>query len=126
MTKNASTKSLIPSLLVYNIEETINFYQVLGFKLTGISPSKEQANWIEVRRVDIAMQFYSNPPIGTSKKPICSGTFYIQSTEVNKLAESLKGKIEFEWGPMKTDVGTFEFGVKDPNGYFIAFVQTEA
>ena len=53
--------------------------------------------------------------------PICSGTFYLFPDDVDALAEQLAGKVEFAWGPETMDYGLREFGLRDPDGYFIAF-----
>ncbi len=39
------------------------------------------------------------------------------------LALELRGKVDFAWGPETMDDGVHEFGVQDPNGYFIAFTE---
>ncbi|HET9217825.1 MAG TPA: bleomycin resistance family protein, partial [Terriglobia bacterium] len=55
--------------------------------------------------------------------PVCSGTFYIDPESVLRLAEELRGRVDFAWGPEVMDYGMREFAVQDPNGYFIAFTE---
>jgi hypothetical protein len=39
------------------------------------------------------------------------------------LAEEFRGKIEFARGPEAMEYGMREFGVQDPNGYYLAFTE---
>jgi catechol 2,3-dioxygenase-like lactoylglutathione lyase family enzyme len=114
---------LIPSLLVRDMSETLAFYQKLGFQVTGRSSDGPSPEWAEVTRNSIILQFYSDPPHGTPSAPVCSGTFYIYSESVAALADEFRGKVEFAWGPEVMDYGMLEFGIRDPNGYFLAFTE---
>lgn len=80
-------RRLVPALLVRDMNETLAFYQALGFTLTGCHPSQAAPTW-------------AAPP-----QPVCSGTFYIFPDSVPKLAEELRGKVSFAWGPEVMDYG---------------------
>ncbi len=112
---------LVPSLLVRDMPASLAFYRKLGFEVTGCHPDSQQPTWAEVSRDGVALQFYTQPPAGTPPKPICSGTFYLFPEDVGALAEELRGKVEFAWGPEVMDYGMREFGVRDPDGYNLAF-----
>ncbi|MEQ8824076.1 MAG: hypothetical protein RIC14_06865 [Filomicrobium sp.] len=112
--------SVIPSLLVNDLEETLAFYERLGFVTTG----RQQAgngHWAEVRRDDVVLHFFTDPPIGIADIPTLSGTIYFHPDDVTSLAAEWKGKVEFAWGPEVMPYGNNEFGITDPNGYFLAF-----
>jgi len=79
--------------------------------------------WAEVARGSIVLQFHTEPPHGTPTEPVCSGTFYVFLRSVTDLAEELRGKVDFAWGPEVMEYGMREFAVQDPNGYFIAFAE---
>jgi catechol 2,3-dioxygenase-like lactoylglutathione lyase family enzyme len=111
---------LVPALLVRNMSETLAFYAKLGFRLTGCYP-QGSPTWAEVSRDSVTLQFHTEPPHGTPATPVCSGTFYVFPESVLALAEEYRGKVEFAWAPEVMDYGMREFGVRDPNGYFIAF-----
>lgn len=115
---------LVPALLVRNMDETLAFYQQLGFQLTGRRPSETAPNWAEVKRDSVVLQFHTVPSCGTPSEPVCSGTFYIFPESVAALAEELRGRVDFAWGPEVMDYGMREFAVQDPNGYFIAFTES--
>ena len=35
----------------------------------------------------------------------------------------VRGKVKLAWGPEVMDYGVAEFGLRDPNGYFIGFTE---
>ncbi|MCG8605944.1 hypothetical protein MJD09_13255 [bacterium] len=114
---------LVPALLVHDMKETIAFYQVLGFQITGKSADESSPQWAEVMRDSIVIQFHSEPPCGTPETSVCSGTFYLYPDSVTNLAEEFRNKVDFAWGPEVMDYGMREFGIRDPNGYFLAFTE---
>lgn len=113
---------VIPSLLVNDIHKTIAFFKLLGFEMTGIS-NERSPTWVELSLGQIVFQFFCEPPRGVPDKPVMSGTIYLYSNNVKRIAEGLNEQVEFEWGPVTMDYGIFEFGVRDPNGYYIAFAE---
>jgi catechol 2,3-dioxygenase-like lactoylglutathione lyase family enzyme len=115
---------LVPSLLAREIVETVRFYtEILGFRLTGRHPDKEHPEWVELTRDGVALQFFAEPPKTIPDQPILSGTLYVYPDSVTALAEELDGKVAFEWGPEVMEYGMREFGIRDPNGYVLAFTE---
>jgi len=123
MTQVNIGQRLVPALLVRDMRETLAFYETLGFVLTGCHPDRSNPTWVEVKRDSVVLQFHTDPPHGTPSEPICSGTFYIYPASVSALADELRGKVEFAWGPEVMPYGMRECAVQDPNGYFIAFTE---
>jgi catechol 2,3-dioxygenase-like lactoylglutathione lyase family enzyme len=117
------SQRLVPALLVRNMAETLAFYRKLGFELTGCHPDEDRPTWVEVARDRVVLQFHTEPPCGTPNEPICSGTFYFYPEDVVVLADELRGKVEFAWGPEVMEYGMREFGIQDPNGYYLAFTE---
>ena len=114
---------LVPALLVDNLPETLAFYRNLGFEVTAYHPDQQHATWAEVERDGVTFQFHTEPSRGTPQQPVCSGTFYLYPRSVSALAEELRGSVEFAWGPEVMEYGMHEFGVRDPNGYYLAFTE---
>jgi len=108
---------------VRDIAETLAFYRRLGFTVTGAHPKESAATWAEVHRNGVSLMFHTEPPHGTPTSPVFSGTFYFRPQSVAALADEFRGVVEFAWGPDVMDYGTFEFGVQDPNGYYLAFAE---
>lgn len=116
-------RRLVPALLVRDMDETLEFYRTLGFRLTGSYPTRSDPTWAEVQRDSVTLQFHTEPPQGTPASPVCSGTFYLFPESVTDLAEELRGKVDFVWGPEVMEYGMREFAVQDPNGYYLAFTE---
>jgi hypothetical protein len=103
------------------MDATLAFYGKLGFSVTGRHPEEGTPTWAEIRRDEVVLWFYTEPPRGTPGSPILSGTLYLFPESVDDLAEELSGRVEFTWGPETMEYGMREFAVRDPDGYFIAF-----
>lgn len=76
---------LTPSLLVADMAASLRFYESLGFRVTGCSPDAGPT-WAEVRRDDVLIQLFTEPPHGVSDKPCLSGTLYLYPESVDALA----------------------------------------
>jgi hypothetical protein len=60
--------------------------------------------------------------LGTiSADGICTIDSYIFPDNVSALAEELRNKLDFAWGPEVMEYGMGEFAVHDPNGYSLLF-----
>ena len=114
---------LVPALLVRDMRETLAFYAELGFSLSACHPNSANPTWAEVRRDTIAIQFHTDPPTGTPGSPTFSGTFYLYPESVMALSAELRDRVAFAWGPEEMDYGMREFGLQDPNGYYLAFTE---
>ena len=108
---------IIPALLTRDMQQTLQFYTTLGFQTVGSD------DWAEVSRDGVALQFHSTPPVGTPEQPVMSGTLYFYIGDVDALAAEFAGKAKFEWGPEVMPYGIKEFGLRDPNGYYVAFAE---
>jgi catechol 2,3-dioxygenase-like lactoylglutathione lyase family enzyme len=114
---------LVPALLVNDLPESLAFYRKLGFEVTGCHPDPERPLWAEVERDGVALQFHTEPACGTPHKPVCSGTFYFFPEDVRALAAEFRDQVPFAWGPEVMEYGMRDFGVQDPNGYYLAFTE---
>lgn len=58
-------------------------------------------------------------------KPQFTGTMYFNLIGVREFFESIKDRVEIVW-PLETmDYGQQEFGIRDPDGYLLAFAEVE-
>jgi predicted enzyme related to lactoylglutathione lyase len=55
--------------------------------------------------------------------PHCTGTIYFFLEDVDEYYETVKAKAIVRWPPENMSHGTREFGVKDCNGYTLAFAR---
>jgi catechol 2,3-dioxygenase-like lactoylglutathione lyase family enzyme len=126
MTTTLADARMVPALLVRDMAETLEFYSRLGFTLRGCAPAPDSPTWAEVERGAVRLQFHSDPPQGTPASPVCSGTFYVYADDIPALAREFEDNVEFAWGPEVMHYGMLEFGIRDPNGYYLAFTQPAA
>lgn len=114
---------VVPALLVKDMSETLAFYRKLGFELSGCHPDQHNPAWAEVQRDGAVLQFHTEPPCGTRSEPVFTGTLYFYPESVDALADELRTKVEFAWGPDVMVYGMKEFAVQDPDGYYLAFTE---
>jgi len=115
---------VLPCLLVADMRLTLEFYvDVLGFTQTGYYPIESEPIRTEVRRDDVAILFYSESPRFSNDSPQWTGALYIFPESVHQLADELRGKVPFLWGPEETEFGVREFAIRDPNGYLLVFAE---
>ena len=114
---------LTPALLVRDLEASLAFYGRLGFEASGRWPEQGVATWAEVRRDGVVLQLYTDAPVGTPGEPCLSGTLYMYVDDVGALAAELSGEVELHWGPEEMEYGQKELGLRDPDGYFLAFAE---
>ena len=116
-------RGTVPSLRVRDVARTIAFYRdLLGFALIGRHPA-DDPTWVALAHGPVELQFFSDPPIGVGE-PGLAGTLYLYPDDVRALAERLRGRVPFEWGPEVMPYGMREFAILDPDGYRIAFTET--
>ncbi len=60
------TSRITPSLLARDLGETLAFYQILGFRVTG---GGVDGGWLELTLGEASLQFYSDPPVSTPTSP---------------------------------------------------------
>jgi catechol 2,3-dioxygenase-like lactoylglutathione lyase family enzyme len=103
---------------------SLDFYvDVLGFTQTGYYPIESNPIRTEVRRDGVAIILFTEALRSIGETPSLSGGLYVFPESVDKLADELRGKVPFVWGPQDTEYGTHEFAIRDPDGYTIVFAR---
>jgi catechol 2,3-dioxygenase-like lactoylglutathione lyase family enzyme len=115
---------VLPALLVTDMRRSLDFYvHKLGFVQTGYYPIESDPIRTEVRRDGVAIILLADAQHVAGEQPAFTGGLYIFPESVDRLAEELRGKVPFEWGPEETEFGVREFGIRDPNGYLLIFAE---
>jgi catechol 2,3-dioxygenase-like lactoylglutathione lyase family enzyme len=115
---------VLPCLLVSDMRRSLDFYlDVLGFTQTGYYPIESEPIRTEVRRDHVAIVLYTEQIHGSDQSPAFTGALYIFPKSIEILADELRGKVPFAWGPGDTDFGIREFAVRDPDGYTLVFAE---
>ncbi|VVN87819.1 VOC family protein [Pseudomonas fluorescens] len=104
-------------LLCNDLVGTGNYYhETLGFT---VADSLEST--ITVRLDDCSLTFTEQNIWGS---PVTfSGTLYFAISNVDRYYESVKDKTAIAWPLQDMPYGSREFGLRDCNGYYLAFTQ---
>jgi catechol 2,3-dioxygenase-like lactoylglutathione lyase family enzyme len=117
-------RRVLPCLFVSDMQRSLDFYlDVLRFTQTGYYPIESEPTRTEVRRDDVAIILYSESIRSSDQPPGFTGALYVFPECIESLADELRGKVPFAWGPEDTDFGIREFAVRDPDGYTPVFAK---
>jgi catechol 2,3-dioxygenase-like lactoylglutathione lyase family enzyme len=123
MTTNLGHR-VLPCLLVTDMRRSLDFYLVtLGFTQTSYYPIESQPIRTEVRRDDIAIILYTEPVHARDQPPSFTGALYIFPEAIDHVADELRGKVPFAWGPEDNEFDIREFAIRDPDGYTLVFAE---
>jgi uncharacterized glyoxalase superfamily protein PhnB len=123
-------ESLSPNLISDSVNASVDFYtKHLGFSLVTSVPEKGTYDWAMIQRDGVTLMFQSlkslqedMPSLKLDKKGSL-GTFFIKMNGIEELYKSLQGKVDIALEWRVTFYGMKEFGVKDPDGYFMVFAE---
>lgn len=123
-------ESLSPNLISDNVNASVDFYtKHLGFTLAASVPETGEYGWAMIERDGVTIMFQSlkslnedMPGLKLDKKGSI-GTFFIKMKGIEELYESVKGKVEIALEWRVTFYGMKEFGIKDPDGYYMVFAE---
>lgn len=113
--------SLKPMLYTKQLKDTIDFYtQVLGFECAAF---EAEWGWASLIKDDVEIMLaYPNTSI-PFESPVFSGSFYIQTENVELLWEQCKDKSTICYPIEDFEYGMREFAIYDNNGYLLQFGQ---
>lgn len=104
-------------LKCHDVETTRAFYrEILNFEVFD----SDQGS-CTVQKEDCTIVFSAEGL--WSGNPECTGTIYLFINDVDAYYESIKEKVIVLWPLQDMPYGTREFGVKDYDGYHLAFAQ---
>ncbi len=123
--------SISPNIFVNDINETIKFYAILGFKVVMSVPEEGDFVWAMMSNGKVNFMFQTFESLGSelpsiSRKDGGSLLLYIQMKEIREFYEKIKDKVNILKGLEKTFYGATEFSVQDINGYILTFAENEA
>jgi catechol 2,3-dioxygenase-like lactoylglutathione lyase family enzyme len=115
----AKLTALTPMFWTTKIAATVVFYtEVLGFEC----PIKEEG-WAVLMRDEIeVMLAYPNPHVPFDG-PMFTGSFYINTTNVDELWHAFKDKCNICYPIDDFEYGMREFAIYDNNNYILQFGQ---
>lgn len=114
-------KTLTPILYTSDLPATIGFYtNFLGFT---IHAGDADTGWASLRRDQVEIMLSLPNAHIPFDKAIFTGSFYINTDQVDELWDSLKERTRIVYDLQDFDYGMREFAIYDNNGYVIQFGQ---
>ena len=112
--------NVMPVLRVQDLQRSIDWYtQVIGFELLWRGANDGEGENCMLRAGAVSIMLSTGSHLGN--KPAFTGTLYLATPEVTAFYNRVKSRVDLVW-PLETmDYGTVEFGVRDPDGYTLAF-----
>jgi uncharacterized glyoxalase superfamily protein PhnB len=119
-------KSAVPTFLVPDVASTARWYaEHLGFRTTGTFPKLEPYAYASVQRdgaeiMLLSLVGYEKPDL-SARRPEGLWDAYIRLRGVHALYDAVRGEAFIQMSLKKQPYGDWEFEVRDPNGYVLAF-----
>ena len=115
---------VMPVLKVTDFETALRFYQeVLGFVVQWrFEDDGGQTAALELGETTIMLSTGEHLGVG---KPVFTGTLYVDMTGVREFWERVNNRAPTVWPLEEMDYGTLEFGIRDPDGYVLAFSEPQ-
>jgi uncharacterized glyoxalase superfamily protein PhnB len=124
-------KKAVLELMVDDMERSIQWYtDVLGFKKSMATPEINPV-FVSLSNENVDIMLYSrqefSKEIPKFKEINLGGSFvlYISVENIQSLYNSIKEKAKIIQELHKTDYGSEEFSLEDPNGYVLMFGEIE-
>jgi catechol 2,3-dioxygenase-like lactoylglutathione lyase family enzyme len=114
--------NIVPVLKVSDIQRAREFYTgVLGFAVTWQAPNDGGGENCMLQAGCASLLLSTGSHLGD--KPQFTGTLYFNMIDVQAFFEEVKDKAHLVW-PLETmDYGQMEFGIRDCDGYTLAFAE---
>jgi catechol 2,3-dioxygenase-like lactoylglutathione lyase family enzyme len=118
----AEFKQIVPVLKVAELQRSVDFYTcVLGFSLVWRAGNDGGGENAMLQGGATSLLLSTGSHLGG--KPQFTGTLYFQMSGVQELFERVRNQVEIVW-PMETmEYGQREFGIRDLDGYTLAFAE---
>ncbi|MDH0648736.1 bleomycin resistance family protein [Pseudomonas sp. GD03858] len=111
---------IAPILYCADLQATRTHYRdVLGFTVTDSAESTLTVQLQDCRLLFTQADLWQ-------QSPGCSGTFYLVIDDVEGYHSRVRAGANIAWPLRDTSYGSREFGVRDCNGYFLAFSDSRA
>ncbi|MDX9847011.1 MAG: VOC family protein [Tenuifilaceae bacterium] len=120
--------SLTPNFFVKDINQTINFYKILGFEVIMTVPEQSPFVWVMMANESVSLIFQSFESLDDELPQINrtdggSLIFYIKMKGILDFFNKISDSVEVVKGLGKTFYGATEFSILDNNGYVLTFAE---
>jgi catechol 2,3-dioxygenase-like lactoylglutathione lyase family enzyme len=115
-------EKVVPVLKVSDLQKSVDFYtNILGFTVCwrAANDGGGENCMLQAGAANVLLSTGSH----LGGKPQFTGTLYFNMTGVGDFFEGIRSKAEIVW-PLETmDYGQTEFGIRDCDGYTLAFAE---
>lgn len=123
-------KTVSPNIYVRDIEQTMAFYQMLGFETTTMVPGEGKPVFALMRSGNVVFMFQTFESIENALPAVSrmdggSLLLYITMKGIRAFYEKIKDGVAVLNGLEKTFYGATEFSILDINNYVITFAEDE-
>src|SRR5262249_28146736 len=115
-------KRVVPVLKVSDMQKSVDFYTgVLGFTVAwrAANDGGGENCLLQAGALDLLLSTGSH----LGDKPQFTGTLYFHMAGVQEFFERVKSLVEVVWPLEAMDYGQKEFGIRDCDGYTLAFAE---
>ena len=118
----STLKRVMPALHVGEMERAVRFYtQQLGFSVAWRSPGDGGGDNCMLEAGTVAVLLSTSPHLGTPSQ--FTGTIYFDVEGIEGLWGTVAPTADVVWPIADMEYGTREFGIRDPDGYVLAFAE---
>jgi uncharacterized glyoxalase superfamily protein PhnB len=114
--------TIVPVLKVADLPRSLEFYtNVLGFTVAWQAENDGGGENAMLQAGQTSVLLSTGSHLGD--KPQFTGTLYFNMSDVRQFFEEIKGQVEVVWPLEIMDYGQQEFGIRDRDGYVLAFAE---
>lgn len=122
--------SLTPNIFVKDINETIKFYENIGFEVVMTVPEEGDFVWVMMTCGNVSFMFQTFDSLGSDVPAISrqdggSLLLYVQTKDIKEFHDKIKEKVNVIKELEKTFYGATEFSIQDNNGFVLTFAENE-
>jgi catechol 2,3-dioxygenase-like lactoylglutathione lyase family enzyme len=119
----ADFKRIVPVLKVSDMQKSVDFYTgVLGFSVAWRAANDGSGVNCMLQAGATALLLSTGSQLGDG--PLFTGTLYFHMAGVQEFFERVKDRAEVVWPLEAMDYGQREFGIRDCDGYTLAFAES--
>jgi len=116
-------KEIMPVLRVADLQGSIDWYTRIGFQICWRSPNDGGGENCMLQEGNTHLMLSTGTHLGD--KPQFTGTLYFEMSGVQRFYDRIKDHVEIVWPLESMEYGTLEFGIRDGDGYTLAFSENQ-
>jgi uncharacterized glyoxalase superfamily protein PhnB len=115
-------QNIVPVLKVADLARAIDFYtKTLGFAVAWQAANDGGGENAMLHAGATSLLLSTGSHLGADPK--FTGTLYFNMEQVREFFEQVREKVEIVWPLEEMEYGQTEFGIRDPDGYTLAFAE---